>query len=174
MKSQAETAGRLFCNNTRPQKGTVLRDVELVLADGSHALVSGIRGRTNLIMVIGLCPETLLQDLGDNAPALKEQNTRVLVITTTAGEAPPKIKVIAADLFISASAASSEVLRTLGAADAAGNPVSTIYVTDRFGEVFAVFQRSGAELLPSADEIIRWLEFINFQCEECSPPEWPE
>jgi hypothetical protein len=44
----------------------------------------------------------------------------------------------------------------------------------RFGEVFAAFQGADPASLPDAQEIIRSLDFINQQCEECSPPEWPE
>jgi len=62
----------------------------------------------------------------------------------------------------------------LGASDSAGNLLPTIYITDRFGEVFAAFRNPNPAALPGAEEIIRWLEFISQQCEECSPPEWPD
>lgn len=171
MKSQAETAGRLSSQSARPKKGTVLRDVELGLRNGPHALLSTIRGRSNLIMFFGVRSEELLRDLAVKAPAIKEQNARVLVIRHEQVTDPHPA---ASDLFVVAVDPSGHVQRALAATDPAGNPVPTIYVTDRFGEVFAVFQSTGAQSLPCADEIIRWLEFINFQCEECSPPEWPE
>ena len=47
-----------------------------------------------------------------------------------------------------------------------------IYITDRFGEVFAVY-RGKRETMPSAQEIIKWLTFINIQCPECGHPECP-
>ncbi len=171
MKSQAETAGRLSSQSPRPQKGTVLHDVEMGLRNGAHALLSTIRGRSNLTMIFGGRSEKLLRDLALKTPAIKEQNARVLVINHEQVADPHPA---ASDLFVVAVDPSGQVHRTLGATDAAGNPVPTIYVTDRFGEVFAVFQSTGTQSLPCADEIIRWLEFINFQCEECSPPEWPE
>ena len=48
-----------------------------------------------------------------------------------------------------------------------------IYITDRFGEVFAVFRESEKQAMPSVQEILGWLSFVNSQCPECSPPEWP-
>src|SRR6185437_6375382 len=52
MKSQAETAGRLARGTAaHPQKGTVLRDPELLLADGTRRLLSAVRERSNLVMI---------------------------------------------------------------------------------------------------------------------------
>ena len=48
-----------------------------------------------------------------------------------------------------------------------------VYVTDRFGEVFATFRESEKQAMPSVQEILGWLDFVNSQCPECSPPEWP-
>jgi len=51
-----------------------------------------------------------------------------------------------------------------------GNPRA---ITDRFGEVFAVYRAAEGQAMPSVREIVEWLSFINSQCPECSPPEWP-
>jgi hypothetical protein len=61
----------------------------------------------------------------------------------------------------------------MGALDASGLPAMAVYITDRFGEVFAVFRESEKQAMPSVEEILGWLEFVNSQCPECSPPEWP-
>ena len=176
MKSQAEIAGRLTRGNSaQPQKGTVMRDVELLLADGSRRLLSALRGRSNLVMILtaGQDLAGLVTELTAKRDALKENNARVLVITH-----PEPIS-----LFEPRPAHSSHLLardpdgqlhRMLGATDAAGNLLPTIYITDRFGEVFAAFHDPTPAALPSTEEIMQWLEFINQQCEECSPPEWPE
>ena len=171
MKFQAEIAGRL----TREHEGTVLRDPELLLADGTGRLLSAVRGRSNLVMIFtaGQDLTAVTASLAGNAGALEENNARVLVITPAAD----------GETSVSNSQASSHAIaldhdgkihRLLGASDAAGNLLPTIYITDRFGEVFAAFQNPSPTALPSAAEITRWLEFINQQCEECSPPEWPE
>ena len=59
--------------------------------------------------------------------------------------------------------------RSAGAADKSGHPAIAIYITDRFGEVFAVYRAAEGQTMPSAQEIIKWLTFINIQCPECWP-----
>jgi hypothetical protein len=63
------------------------------------------------------------------------------------------------------------VHRRLGAVDESGTPRTAVYVTDRFGEVYAAFAEAA---LPSIDQITSWLDFVGIQCEECFPPEWQE
>lgn len=52
-------------------------------------------------------------------------------------------------------------------------PAAAVFVADRWG---AIFIRKIAEQehdLPAEEEIREWLEFIELQCEECFPSEWP-
>ena len=176
MKSQAEIAGRLTRGSTaRPHKGTVLRDVELPLADGTRRLLPTVRDRSNLVMIFTAGQDIAgsVASLTGETNALKENNSRVLVILLEGEDSTSEAQ--ASQLpYVLASDGDGKVHRNLGATDAAGNPLPTMYITDRFGEVFAAFQKPDLAGLPDAEEIIRWLEFINQQCEECSPPEWPE
>lgn len=175
MKSQAETAGRLSASGSaQPQKGTVLRDLELQLPDGTHRLLSAIRGHDNLVMIFtaGQDVHPFLSGLSSLDAALKENSARVLIISIGSDRA--SISALQPDLFSLSVDPTGANHRSLGATDPAHTPVPTIYVTDRFGEVFAAFRAVAAAALPEPQEIVRWLEFINYQCEECSPPEWPE
>jgi len=36
-----------------------------------------------------------------------------------------------------------------------------------------VYRAAEGQTIPSAQEIIKWLTFINIQCPECGHPEWP-
>lgn len=176
MKSQAETAGRLTnSTGTHPQKGTVLRDVELTMADGTRCLLSSLRASTSLVVVFtaGRDLHALLSDLESSKSALKEHNGRVLIVAKPRSAPDTQMK-SPGDLFLWATDDSGRVHTALGATDGCQTPVPSIYITDRFGEVFAAFQNTDLGSLPSAHEIIGWLEFIEQQCEECSPPEWPE
>lgn len=65
------------------------------------------------------------------------------------------------------------VHRTYGAVEAQGKLSAAVYITDRFGEVFGVYRTRDGQPLPNGAEILDWLEFINSQCPECEPPEWP-
>jgi len=48
-----------------------------------------------------------------------------------------------------------------------------IFVTDRWGAIFTSKSVEDDRDLPAEAEIRAWLEFIELQCEECYPPEWP-
>ena len=63
--------------------------------------------------------------------------------------------------------------RPAGAVDKYGHPAAAIYITDRFLEVFAVYRSSEGQTMPCAREIVEWLSFIDSQCPECCPSEWP-
>ncbi|HEX5081533.1 MAG TPA: redoxin domain-containing protein [Blastocatellia bacterium] len=55
----------------------------------------------------------------------------------------------------------------------AGRSEAAVVVADRWGAIFEC-QVSGREHdLPAEAGIREWLEFIEFQCEECFPSEWP-
>jgi peroxiredoxin len=175
MKSQAETAGRLSASTSaQPQKGTVLRDLELQLPDGTHRLLSAVRGQANLVMVFtaGEDVRPFLNGLSSLNRALKENSAGVLVISLGNDRAP--IPALQPDLLSLVIDSTGAIHRALGASDPAHTPVPSVYVTDRFGEVFGAFRAAEPAALPCPEEIVRWLEFINYQCEECAPPEWPE
>lgn len=48
-----------------------------------------------------------------------------------------------------------------------------IFIADRWGEIFARSNAESGHDLLEEPEIRAWLEFIEFQCEECFPSEWP-
>jgi peroxiredoxin len=48
-----------------------------------------------------------------------------------------------------------------------------VFVADRWGSLFTMKIADRGHSLPGESEIREWLEFIEIQCEECFPPEWP-
>lgn len=184
MKSQAEIAGRLSSSLTaHPQKGTVLRDLELPLPGGAHRLLSAIRGQANLVMIFtaGQDLQPLLEELTSLGQKLKENSARVLLIqlggqadVPSAAGQPAASAAPATDTILISSDPTGAIHRAFGATDAAQNLIPTVYITDRFGEVFAAFRAHDPATLPRAQQIIEWLAFVSYQCEECSPPEWQE
>jgi peroxiredoxin len=48
-----------------------------------------------------------------------------------------------------------------------------VFVADRWGLLFKMAIADQNHSLPGESEIRDWLEFIEIQCEECFPPEWP-
>ena len=50
---------------------------------------------------------------------------------------------------------------------------AAIFVADRWGEVFSTKSIEKDHGQPAEAEIRDWLDFIELQCEECFPSEWP-
>jgi len=61
----------------------------------------------------------------------------------------------------------------VGALDEQGRATAAVYITDKFGEVFGVYRTLESQVLPPVADLLNWLEFVNSQCPECEPPEWP-
>lgn len=46
-----------------------------------------------------------------------------------------------------------------------------LFLVDRYNALFESWVGADADALPDADELGGWLAFLDFQCEECHPPE---
>ncbi|MGE0130580.1 MAG: redoxin domain-containing protein [Blastocatellales bacterium] len=57
--------------------------------------------------------------------------------------------------------------------DGAEMRAAGVFVVDRWGAIFKKAVADQKHSLPGESEIREWLEFIEIQCEECFPPEWP-
>lgn len=104
---------------------------------------------------------------------LKENETRVLVIVAGSQQRPSELRQSLHPDFEELADVGRQVHRSAGTEARAGHLLAAVYVTDRFGEIFAAYNAGQASSLPSPAEILRWVEFINIQCPECGPLEWP-
>jgi hypothetical protein len=68
------------------------------------------------------------------------------------------------------------VHRAMRTADPPGGDPSCLLCLspDRFGAVFAPYQSARGKKLPDIEEIVSRIDFINRQCPECGPLEWPK
>lgn len=175
---QAEIAGRAMPPLGRhPEKGNLLPDFELPSSQGQPVLASAYRGRSNLVLILA-AGASLLSDLvlelESKKQELWENNARILVIAAGTAQRACELKQelrLHQDVLVDLE---GRVHRTLGAIDTAGQPVPMVFVTDRFGEIFAIFKIDERKGIPSAGEVLGWLEFINRQCPECGIREWPD
>lgn len=177
--SQAEIAGGAVTPpNELPSKGRILPDFALPAASsGREVHASDFRGRANLVVIADdgrSETANLVSDAVRKYGEMKNQEAEVLVIVgppqSTAAVRQESLKSLPGALLVDED---GSVHRRLGAVDAQGHDSAAIYVTDRYGEVFAVYRRSAGQSVPDIAEIMSWLEFINSQCPECEPPEWP-
>ncbi len=154
-----------------PRRGELMRDFVVPAASGERVQLSSYRGRKNLIVVFaGNDERPLLRALADRQYSLASENAGVLAIV--AGRQADAAELQRALPFLVAADPDARIHTAMGALKD-GAPAPALYVTDRFGEVFAAFRTAEGKALPDADEIVDWLGFVNRQCEECFPPEWP-
>ena len=50
----------------------------------------------------------------------------------------------------------------------------SLVIADRWGEIWAAWAGGADHRLPSRQDILQWLEFIQAQCPECTMIEWTE
>ena len=175
---QAQSAGDAIPSSPYPGRGQVLRDFALLSAAGKLVQISDYRGHANLVLVLagarGSEPDlALLRELSGYQAQILEQEAQVVAILYCGREQAQVIRERACFPFAVLADSEGTVHRSLGALGPAGAPSLAVYVTDRYAEVFAAWRAALGEPPPGAQEILGWLEFINHQCPECFPPEWP-
>ena len=173
---QAEIAGgRVTSTGELPTKGRLLRAFELVSASGRVIQLSDYRGRSNLVLVFTdhkAATAQLLTEMAQRYEEFKREEAEIVAVAKCSREACGRIKGQLKLPFPVLSDEDGRLHHEFGASDQQGNAAAA-YVTDRYAEVFAVYRTRDGQTLPRAAEILQWLEFINSQCPECEPPEWP-
>jgi len=122
---------------------------------------------------VGNPDRNVLAEIAADHSRFLDEQTQVLAIMQCTQERAARIRQEANLPFPLLVDENGRIHRSAGAADKSGHPAIAIYITDRFGEVFAVYRAAEGQTMPSAQEIIKWLTFINIQCPECGHPEWP-
>jgi peroxiredoxin len=177
--TQAELAGgTIDARQASPTKGQLIRDFTLTSTLGQEISLSDYRGRSNLVLVfvgggVGSPDLKILAEIGADHARLQDEQTQVLAIMQCTQETAARIEQKANLPFPLLVDEDGRIHRSAGAADQSGHPATAIYITDRFGEVFAVYRAAEGQTMPSEQEIMEWLTFINIQCPECGHPEWP-
>lgn len=172
---QAEIAGApLASGNEPPCLRQCLRDFALRSAEGSLIRFSDYRGKASVVLILsdgGLEAEGLMADVARRYSELRGLDAEV--IATVFGSERKRLDAEQQLPYPVLVDEEGLVYRELGALDAQQRSAAAVYITDQFGEVFAVYRSADGERLPNVSEILSRLEFISFQCPECEPPEWP-
>lgn len=165
LQSQLESA-RCNTKGTPPSKGTRVRDYPLIDAAGNPITLSNFRGKRNLVLIFAGARETgeaIANRLSSFDKEFGDADGLAIVIVADEpawGSGRPHM-LIASDV---AAIAHKEI----GGTDASVKFVQGCYITDRFGEVCAALHE-----IPPVSEMLRWLDYINSECPECEPSEWP-
>lgn len=175
--SQAQVAsGTISLQGQCPSRGYRLRDFTLNSADGKDIHLSDYRGRSNLVLVFAGragSASNLLAEIGQHCSQLQGEDAQALAIVQDATDAVVHLAQKLALSFPLLIDEDGRIHREFGATADEGTAAPAVYITDRYGEVFASYRTAVGQALPNVQEILTWLSFVNSQCPECEPPEWP-
>jgi len=149
---QAEIAGRRIAPpQEAPAKGALIRDFQLSSAEGKQILLSGHRGQCNMVLI--LAEESkgaadFVSTVQRHQTELAENETGVSVVFAGSQQHASDLKdSIHLDFEVVADK-NVRVHRLLGATDPAGHLCQGVFITDRFGEVFAAYRVAHDKVLP--------------------------
>ena len=155
--------------------GVLFPDATLPQAGGTSISIDSFRVRYDLVIVMlgtgVIVPAVarLLDELARARTSIEAEDGQVLVvIATDPGGVPRDWPWPFPPLLDSGARLHARV----GAIDTEGQPATSFYVTDRYREIYAMARPGQPHWPVTADDVLRWLTFINIQCPECNPPEW--
>lgn len=160
---------------TYPTRGLRLREFELPDAGGRNIDLADYRGKQNLVLFfLGIPDETkseFARSISEHAEDFAARDAKVLVAFIAPGEKLSSIERSAPVVVLSDS--DGGVHRAMGAFNTDADPGQACYITDKYAEVFAAFRTRDGHALPEIEDVLSWLDFIEAQCPECEPREWP-
>lgn len=157
-----------------PERGECLRDFRYVTVDGDERRLSDFKGRNNLVLILTGGPENgLLDAVAQAYSEVQQMEGRGIVILKCEREEAIRGRVSRHWPFDVAVDMAGALHRELGAEDRMGVTGTAVYITDRWAEVFFASRTTGEEPEPEIKELLDWLAFIDHQCPECFPSEWP-
>ena len=118
--------------------------------------------------------EKFLGALAAHAVELAEQEAVALIVFPAVPPAfltenlPPEI-IFAADL----TGRAQRAYLGLEAFGPVGQQCVGVFITDRYGELYAQWVGATEDALPGLRDVFGWLEQIEFACEECGASHWP-
>jgi peroxiredoxin len=174
---QAEVGGaaRVDPGIGAQRPGFMIRDFALTSSRGEDIRLSSFSGRYNLAVVFlghSDAMRIFLNDLEQHGRELSEEDTTVVAVVPY-GREDQAIPVESGSPFLVLYDKTHAVYQLSGATDENGRPVPLVYLTDRFGEIVSTYVAPDHSIPPKVAEILGTLDFVNQQCPECEPPEWP-
>ncbi len=176
--TQAQFAGGTAdAPQAHPAKGQLIRDFTLTSTLGQQISLSDYRGRFSLVLVFagrsnGNSDCEVLAEVATGYARFCEEQAEVLAILQCDRERATQIAQQANLPFPVLVDEDGRIHRSAGTVDRHGQSATAIYITDSFGEVFAVYDAADGQTMPDSREIAKWLTFISMQCPECGHPEW--
>lgn len=153
-----------------------MHDFELTSVDGQPFHLYEQRARSNLVLVLAddqRATTELLSEMAARHEEFNDEEAEIIAIGHLPQEQCMGLRERPRLPFLVLADENGRVHHDFGASDPQGHAIAAVYVTDRYGEVFGAYRIRDGQTLPTVAEILDWLEYINNQCPECEPPEWP-
>jgi peroxiredoxin len=156
-----------------PKHGMLLPWFSLPAAnrDGEVSL-GDYKPRRNLVVL--LLPDVaqfkpLLDRIAARYSDYRELNAEVLVVSSNVGQDQQLPRQLPFPLLVDQQ---SELRRKCLGSEAPARQ-ATALIADRWGEVHGRVRLDPEAAAAAEDELRDWVQFVDLQCEECFPPEWP-
>lgn len=174
---QAEVGGaaRVDPGIGAQRPGFMIRDFTLISSRGEDIRISSFRGRSNLAVVFlghSDAMRIFLHEAEQYGRQFSEQDTTVVAVVPY-GREEQAFPIESSSPVVVLYDKTHVAYRLSGATDENGRPVPLVYLTDRYGEIVSTYVAPGHSIPPNVAEILSTLDFVNQQCPECEPPEWP-
>lgn len=157
---------------TLPQPHQLLRRIRVQsLSTGQEISTGTYHGVRNLLLV--LLPDfqhPLVSVVRELAAQLEPSETVAMLVVARSTVPPPNLPAMQG--LVLGCEPSGELHQRLGALNPSGDPSWALYLTDRWGEIFACWRSLERPEPPSAAEVVSWIAFVNYQCEECTASRW--
>jgi hypothetical protein len=138
-------------------------------SNGETLRISDYRQKQNLVILLtgktsfGLLSR-LVNDLSERYAEFRAEETEILVVVGGFGQPPEELG--AGLPFPVATYPESGIDGKTPATISENLNGATIYVLDRYGEVYALYQPIDLSGVPTTDDLLEWLRFIELQCPE--------
>jgi peroxiredoxin len=152
-------------------EGQLLRSFTLPGLNGAPVDTFRYRGRQSLIILFhegAACPECaeLLRGLAADAARFEAEGAQMISVSSGDGPADRELAEAIAPHVITLF----DATRRASAAQGFGLPA--LVITDRYGEIFALWRPDADQPLPSVEDIYGWLVWIEAQCAACTTINW--
>jgi len=149
------------------ERGRCLPDVEVVTIGGVRKRLSDFKGRKNLLVILtGEDGAGLPAAMATAAADINRNEGHVIVILPY-----PSPEALRWPFDVVADP-DGTIRRKFSSADSR-EPCLSVFTTDRWGEVVFACQTGRGDPAPGAADLLDWLRFVDQQCPECFPSEWP-
>ena len=146
-------------------------DFLLTSSDGKRIRPSDYRGVSNLVLVFADHPDDercmlFLAGLAQHYNDFVQEDAEILTVIRGSVQQAERVKRNYHFPFLVLADADGQACRAVGAVASNGQCALTVYIADRYNEVYSVYQTGDGDGLPTLKEMLDRLRFIQIQCPE--------